>query len=464
MQTEAKNDNSIERENVDNSNEKLTKKNLFGYGIGAFGIMALWGLGSSMLTYYYTEVVGIAAGLVGTIIFLSRIFDGVSDIAMGYMVDNTKSKHGKARPWLLWLGVPFSISAVLVFSVPDIGTKGQIIYAVITNLLFILMYTGIRIPYNALIALMTKDQQERGMANIAQTIPGFLAGMIVAIAFIPIFNLLGGTKTAWFILVVILAILSALLVFITFRSTKERVGSADASINDNVPFLIGLKSMVKNKYAMLLLIMGIFLSAIMGLSASAGLYYAQYVLGDVNLMALIGAATSLPVIVSLFFIAPVVKKFGKRNSALGGVLLGIIGGLIKFIDPANFIYFITGSTLQTIGTVPLLAIGIALWADTVEYGEWKTGVRTEGLINSGAMFADKVGNGLGTALVGWTLALGGYVAGSTKQTDSVIQAIYAINIYIPIVFMIIVGVFLYFYKLDKHYPSIVAELAKRNEK
>ncbi|MES9686688.1 glycoside-pentoside-hexuronide (GPH):cation symporter, partial [Bacillus sp. JJ353] len=386
-----------------------------------FGIMSLWILGSTMLTYYYTEIVGISAGLVGTIIFLSRIFDGISDVAMGYVVDNTRSKHGKARPWLLWLAVPFSISGILVFSVPDIGTTGQVVYAVITNLLFILMYTGIRIPYNALIALMSNDSQERGMMSIYQMVPGFTAGMVVSIAFIPLFNMLGGTRISWFLLVLILSVMAGSFIYVTFRSTKERVGSHNESdVKTKVSFITGLKVLLGNKFWVLIFLVGLLMSALNAMSSAGGLYYALYVFGDVNLIALIGAATSLPVLVSLFFIAPLVKKFGKRNAALGGAFLGIIGGIIKIVDPSNLVIYMTGSVLQTIGTVPVLGIGIALLADTIEYGEWKTGIRTEGLATSGGMFADKLGNGLGTAIVGWTLALGGYVAGAAEQSESVI--------------------------------------------
>lgn len=443
---------------------KLSRKNLVGYGIGALGIMALWNLGSSLLTYYYTEVVGLAAGLVGTIIFLSRIFDGASDVAMGYIVDNTKSKHGKARPWLLWLGVPFSISGIMVFSVPDIGTNGQIIYAVITNLFFILMYTGIRIPYNVLITLMTKDPQQRASANIAQTIPGFLGGMIIGIAFIPLFNLLGGTQSSWLILVSIISLLAGVFVYITFRSVKEQVTDTAVTIKDKVPFFTGLKAVVKNKYTLLVIIIGVFVSAMNGLGAAGGLYYAQYVLGDVNLIAIIGAATFLPIIIALFFISPVVKKFGKRNAALGGIIIGIIGASIKLIDPYNLPLFITGSILQTIAIVPLLGIGLALLSDSIEYGDLKYGIRTEGLTNSGAMFADKLGNGLGTAMVGWTLALGGYVAGGGEQSAGTIQAVLALNIYMPIILLVIIAVLLWFYKLDEEYAKIVEALAERDNK
>ena len=166
-------------------------------------------------------------------------------------------------------------------------------------------------------------------------------------------------------------------------------------------------------------------------------------------------------VLGLFFMGPLVKKFGKKNVMILGWFVALIGQCIKMIDMYDLPTFLIGSALAGLGAMPSLGLMVAMRNDTVEYGEYKTGVRTEGLLNSGASFGGKVGTGLGLAIIGWLLSYGGYVGQATAQNEVAITMIKYINIHLPIVFGILLVLLLFFFKVEKQYPEIIAELQRR---
>ncbi|GGA34829.1 MFS transporter [Paenibacillus physcomitrellae] len=442
------------------SSDQLKTGRLLGYGIGDLGYSLVWILTSTFLSYYYTDSVGIAAGAVGTLLLLTRVLDGISDIAMGIVIDRTKSKHGKARPWIFRMALPLGISTVLLFSVPSgLSTGGKIVFAAATYVLMNLIYTAANIPYNTLLALITQNQYSRSLANIFRMFFAIGASIIASSATIPLVKAFGGGQSAWATVAVLYSIVMIVILFFLFRYTKEVVGNA-GEVKDNVPLKVGIKALFSNKYWLLMLLIGVFTYIGSGLQG-AGIYYAQYILGNSSYLGIISTAGLLPVLIGMLFIAPLIKKFGKRNIAIFGGLLGLVGNIIKLTNPNSLTCFIIGSVVSGFGGVPLTAVLYAMVNDTVEYGEWKSGVRTEGLVNSAASFGIKVGTGLGTAMLGWLLQLGGYVGGAATQSHLANSMILALNIYIPMVIGIITLIFLWMYKLDKKYPVILEDLKQR---
>jgi GPH family glycoside/pentoside/hexuronide:cation symporter len=166
-------------------------------------------------------------------------------------------------------------------------------------------------------------------------------------------------------------------------------------------------------------------------------------------------------LIGLFFVGPIVKRFGKRNVTIAGCLLFLTGGIIRMIDPTNLATFLLGSAIGGFGAMPGLALTVAMVNDTVEYGEWRFKIRTAGLINSAASFGIKVGSGIGMALIGWLLAIGGYIGGLEEQTAFANQMIKVLNLHLPVAFVTIQIILLYFFKIDKLYPTILSELQKR---
>lgn len=438
--------------------EKPKKKEIWSYGIGSFGLNSSFTLTSSFLTYYYTDSVGITAAAVGTLMLIARLFDGVTDLAMGTVVDKTKTKHGKARPWILWMALPLGISILSLFSVPNVGESGKIVYAYTTYLFFILLYTMVAIPYKTLLALMTQDQLSRSLSNINSAIWFMFGTLLVMTLTQPI-----ASRFGWLTLAVLYACITAIPLLITYLNVKERV-TTPVYGDSKVSLKTGALALLKNQYWIIITIVCVLFYIILGLVQGGGLYYARWVLGNEDYFPLIGLALTGPMILGLFFMGPLVKKFGKKNVMIAGWFVALVGQLIKMYDMSDLTAFLIGSALAGLGAMPSLGLIVAMINDTVEYGEYKTGIRTEGMLNSGASFGAKVGTGLGLGIIGWSLSYGGYISQASVQTEQAIAMIKAINIHLPIVFGVILVTLLFFFKVDKLYPQIVAELQKRKQK
>ncbi|KKK38663.1 sugar transporter [Mesobacillus campisalis] len=442
--------------------EKPGHKEMLSYGFGFFGVILVWTLVGTFLTFYYTDVAGISAGVVGTLMLVARLFDGVTDIGMGALVDRTKTRHGKARPWVMWMGIPLGVSTILLFSVPDLSSSGKIVYAYTTYILLILVYTMISIPYKTLLGLMTQDPNGRSMLNIYTGIFTMLSTLIITTLAQPVASAIGG-KMGWSVVAGISALAIIIASFIAFASTKERVTSA-VRVNNYVPLKTGLTSLISNKYWLIITLYCVIAYTLNALLSGAGLYYATYILGNTGYFSLIGLVLFFPTMVGFFIMPKLLGKFGKRNLALAVSIIGIFGSLVKLIDPASLPLFLTGTIVQGFGLIPIIMFLYAMINDTAEYGEWKFGVRTEGLVNSAASFGMKVGAGLGGALIGWLLMFGGYVGGAEQQTELATTMILALGIYLPLLLSILQTVLMWMYKLDKHYPQILADLQLRRLK
>ncbi|MFX3650060.1 MAG: MFS transporter [Paenibacillus sp.] len=446
---------------------EIPTKRLIGDSMGQFGLNISSGL-LGLITYYYTDVVGVSAAVVGTVMLLTKVLDAFADIGMGVLVDRTKTKYGQARPWLLWMTIPMFISLFLMFSVPDISSTGKIIYAIITNLVFyILVFTPTSIPYTSLMALTTRNSYERSLMGIIRSSSGYLAGMVVAVAFVPVVTAMGNSRSDWTLLAAIFAGVAAIGIFISFLSNKEKYNNVQLDelgmFQDKTPIREGLKLLFANKYWVYMFFVMTLANILFALGVAAGSYYAKYIWGNVSLIGIMGAIGLIPVIIGFSLSGPFIKRYGKRATALGGIIVGLLGAVVRLVAPESITLGLICSIFQTLGTIPLMAVGGALVTDTIEYGEWKFNKRLVGLTNSVIGFGSKVGTAIGTAMIGWFLALGGYVEQATTQGEGAKQAIIALNIYVPIIVFILLAVFLYKNKLDKEYPTIIRELEDRRK-
>lgn len=269
------------------------------------------------LTYFYTEKVGLAAGMVATMLLIAKIFDAFSDLAMGKIMDNGKSPKGKCRPWFSRMAIPALVSIVLLFTVPkNMGSGLQAAYVLITNVLITaIVYTAVAIPYGALMAIRTESSEERGKMGIFRAAFGYIAGMVIAILLIPITNMLGGTQSAWIKVAVIFGLISLLSLFILYKVSKENVQIAEKSEDENVPFVEGIKILFKNKYWVIMLALQFLMNISYSLSTSGGTYYAKYILGNDNIVALLGAVGLIPTFLGFILTGPMASKLGMTNSA-----------------------------------------------------------------------------------------------------------------------------------------------------
>lgn len=441
-------------------NAKISFWERFSYGCGDLGCNIIYSAMSAFMLYYYTDYIKISALTVGTIMLFSRLLDGVVDLAMGVIVDRTKSRFGKCRSWILRMTIPFAISAVLLFSVPSgLGDMGKIIYIFITyNLVSAVIYTAINVPYATLNALITQDQYERSVLSIFRMTLATVGTLIITNLTLPLVKLFGDNASAWTKTFIIFGILSILVFLITFAGTKERVKPSKNSHQEKLPFYKGVKYLFQNKYWVMITITLVLIFINYSLNSGAAVYYAKVVLKDPNMVGPMNLIASVVQIAAMFFTAFIIKKIGKRNMlVIGFVIFGLGFAMFAFAG-TSYVGIMTACALKGIGNAGISSCMFAIVSDTIEYGEWKTGYRTEGLVNSASSFGFKVGSGLGSAIIGWILAFGGYSEGSVVQSASALISINVIFIYIPVVVSILQIIVMAFYHLDKEYDSIIEGL------
>lgn len=438
----------------------------FSYGCGDFGCNIIYTAMSAFLMFYYTDYAGISALAVGTIMMISRIFDGFSDIIMGVIVDRTKSKYGKARPWLLRMCIPFAISGILLFSVPTSwSSTPKLVYVFITyNLVSTIVYTAINVPYSALNALMTQDPYERSVLSIFRNLLATAGTLVINTFTLPLVEFFGDNPSAWTKTFCIFGVLSIIAFLINFFGTKENVKSVASITNKetiDVSFKDGIKSLFRNKYWIMITGMLALFFLMYAINGGATVFYTKDILHNKELVGTINGIFNIVQIFGVFFIALLVKKFGKRNVFSLGLILDIIGMLILNFSNGIMSLIIVSSIIRGLGNA---CGGATMWAmvsDTIDYGEWKTGFRTEGLINSACSFGYKIGNGIGSALLGVILEVGGYIGTSVTQTPSALFSIKLCFVWIPIIIYLLGLIIMKFYNLDNEFDKIIIDLKKR---
>lgn len=443
--------------------ENISVLEKIAYGGGDLASNLILVLTSTFVTFFYTDALGLNAAIIGSIMMFSRLADGFTDIFMGYVMDRTKSKHGKARPWMLWLAVPIAVSCILVFLVPNIGEAGKYVYVTITyNLVTTFLYTMINIPYGALTSLMTRDQNQRTVINIFRMVMAQLGSLIINALTLPFINAIGGSSSqkSWIMASVIYGIIAAALFLTCFAKTKERV-QVSAQQKETMRLGESFKLIMKNNYW--LMIVGIWVSMALGMSMNMGVgtYYAKYILGDENMAGFITAVSIIPAILCMPAIVPLSKKFGKRNAGLAGSIISLVGHCMIFINATSATWLIVCSLIKGVGQAALTGTIFAMVADTIEYGQWKTGKRVEGMLYSSTTFGAKIGAGIGGAVALAVIGAAGYDGLAAVQSASAVAAIKSVYLVLPVPFLILVPLFYALYKLDKIYPTVMADLEKR---
>ncbi len=458
--------NKDQKVNMD-PNAKLSLIERFAYGVGDYSFNLVYSSISAFLLVYYVSVLGVSAVTAGSIMAVSRIFDGVSDLVMGRIVDKTHSKWGKARPWLLRLCVPLAVCFVLMFSIPSgLAGKAQIAYMFLTyNMVSTVFYTGMNVPYATLQGLMTTNQYERGLLGNIRNLLSTAGTMTVNTFVMKMCTAFGGgdqySQKGWTMTFLILAVLFILLNLFTFYFCHERVvelSSGDSEEKQEASIAECLKSLVKNKYWLILVVFLFVMYFMMSTFFGSAYYFAQYILGDENVYAMTANALSMAQIIMLFCTPFIMKKFGKRNTGLFGMAIASAAFLLTALAGSNVNLVVAANVLKGLGFGCCGATMFGMLQDAITYGSWLTGVQAMGMGNAASSFCMKVGSGIGTAALGWILGAGGF---NTDPTSA--GALTALNIsciWIPLATCIIGAVCMLLFDLDQHYDQAVADLAE----
>ena len=432
------------------------------YGLGDVASCIVYGSLGSFLLFFFTDIALIPAAMAGTIVFVSRFLEAGSNVVVGVLNDRTQTKWGKCRPWLFWLAIPWGITTVLLFTVPNFDQSGRILYAWITfNLMTTVVYSAINMPYGALASMITRDQKERAILSVYRASFGCISVFAVSTFTTTFVTMFGGGAAGWQRTFIMYAIISTALFYLCFLGTKERVHTV-VKPGKKLKASEGLMALAKNKYWWIMTTINVG-AASMSTLYGMNTYYARYILQDMGYTRSMMLCATFSLIIVPFLCIPFIKRFGKRNVAFyGGAWLALFGQLILiFFGESGLAAIYSGLVLRGFGIAAITGSKFGMITDSIEYGEYVSGLRTEGLINSGAAVGIKVGSAVSSAAIGWILGYYGYVGGATAQTEHALQGIRVLFYQAPLVVIIFMLVLIYLYKLDKEYPKVMEALAQR---
>lgn len=438
------------------------------YALGDTAQNVVWGA-MSILTFFYTDYAGVDPALVGMIMLISRCFDGFSDVCMGFIVERTRSKWGKARPWILWMSLPFALSIVLLYMVPQGSTALQFAYIFVTyNFCTTICYTAMNLPYGSLSALMTHLSKERDMLSITRMTLSPLGKILAVSATLPLIKLFGDTQMAWIEVMSIWAVVALLLLLLCFYKCEEKVKPSLKKKAEKISAKVTLKSLGLNKYFWMATGLWTMQACIALLTGTVLPYYCKYIFFDNSLYSILFLVeTFTTIIATMLFCPTLLRKFGKRNMSLYGIILAFLGHLVYLLSPYSFDMVMFSCFIRGLCFAPLNSVIFGFFGDVVDYSEWKFHIRQEGMIFSGGSVGNKIGGGLVSALLTGLLSYAGYVSSATAsatQPQSAIDMIVSLYQIGPLIIWAIVIFILYCYRLDQLYPRIVNDLVDRAQK
>jgi GPH family glycoside/pentoside/hexuronide:cation symporter len=442
---------------------KLSFREKLGYGLGDTASHFVWDMVGFWILIFYTDTFGITAAAAGTIMLIARAWDMISDPVMGIIADRTNTRWGKFRPYILWMALPYSILAVLTFSTPNIGETGKVIYAAVTYLSLMTVFTAINLPYSSLGAVMTGDTIERAGLNSYRFVFAFVGQLIVSGTALTLANYFGKGNQAkgYQITLGLFAIVSFILFMITFSSTRERVHPPKAQ---KANLKEDFKGLLKNRPWLILFFVGIISFVMFAMQNLSVAYYFKYYIGKEEGVQLFNVLGTVALILAIPLSKPLAKRFGKRNVFLASSLLSGVFFILLYLPGVNDIELIyLFNILAKIAYAPAVPLLWTMLADTADYAEWKSGRRSTGLVFSAATFAQKAGWGIGGALAGWLLAIFKFTP-NVEQTAEAINGIKLMISVFPGILYMSCSILLFFYSIDKHTCELMEkELEARRE-
>jgi len=438
----------------------LSFKEKIGFSIGEYSASIVWQTLMYFLPAFYTDTYGLSAAAAGTMFLVVRLFDALNDPIMGSIADNTKTRWGKFRPYLLWFAIPYGVTAVLMFSVPDFSDLGKLIYAYATYALMMVIYTAIMIPYNAMVGVITPSISERTSISSYKFVFAYAAGMSVQAFIIPMVARLGDGNDVlgYRFTMLILGAICILFFFIAFYSSKERVQSPPEQ-RANVK--VDLKNLFNNRAWLALFITSLLILIYVAVRSSVIVYYWQYLIGNKE-----GASTFM--VVGTFCVLLGVLptqwlsiRMGKKKLFIICMVIITISSFGFYFANSNIYWLYAIQIIFSLASGPTFPLIWSMLADAADYGEYKYQRRTTGLIYSAATFGQKAGFSIGGAISLWILAYYGYQANEIQSEASLMGIRLNLSI-IPGVIAMLSIIALFFYPLSDQEGNKINEQLKES--
>lgn len=440
-----------------------------GYGLGDSASNFFFQVFNIFLLYYYTDIFGLSPAAVGTMFIVTKIVDAASDPIMGLIADRTNSRWGKFRPYLLWGAIPYGLCGFAMFANPDFSESGKLIYAYATYTLMMLAYTAINVPYSALLGVISPSSIERTKVASYRFICAFSAAWIIGTFVTPLKNILGGgdEATGFRLTMMIFAVVSVLLFWITFATTRERVTPIKTETNIKAD----LRALISNGPWIALLLAAIFTLMNAAVRGGSLLYYFKYFVGDdgtrifliFDKTAVFMSLGLIAIIAGISLAKTISERFEKRSLLIFLTLINAVAMAVFYIiPPEQFWLMVAINCFASLVIGPTLPLVWSMYADCADYGEWKSKRRTTALIFSTLQFAQKMGLAVGAGVAGIILSLFGFVANEV-QTDTAIAGIRFMFSILPAILAVMGAVSIFFYRINSStIRQVEQDLAERH--
>lgn len=440
-------------------NNKWLKR--IGYGSGDFGCNLVFGTMASYLMFFYTDVFGIEAAVVGTMLLSTRLLDALTDVMMGLIVDRTHTRWGSGRPYFVLGAIPFAIFTTLTFYVPDYGTTGKILWAYATYIMLSLAYTVVNIPLNTIVPRLTSDVHERNILVSSRMVCALLGTAVVMSITSPLVEFFGqgDYKRGYLITMTLYGILAMLIFFFTFSQTEEIVPptvtrSKESKIWDDFQGITG--------QTWILVLVNFLYFGLYVIRNTSVIYYFTYNLERTDWLTFVGFFGILSGLPILLLLPKLQKKFPQRTLIILCSIIYIIGDLLCYIGKDSAIMLILSLAITGLGMYGIFGVTFAIQPDVIDYSEYEKNRSIAGMIAALQGFFVKFGMGVAGALIGWILKSGDYQP-NVVQKASALFSIEICFIWIPIVICAGIILLMSFYKLDKIRPEMSRVLDLRRK-
>ncbi len=427
---------------------RLSLREKLAYGLGDTACNLTFQTVNLFLFIYYTDVFGLPAAVVGTMVLVARVLDAVLDPLTGIIADRTQTRWGKFRPYILFGAIPFGLCGYLMFSNPALSQPGKLVFAYVTYILMWVAYTAVNIPYSALMGVMSASSADRTSLSTFRFVCAFSGGLAINALMLPLRDYFGGGDPAagYKYTMLLFSFVSVAMLFYTFAQTRERVQPApdpEASLGQDLKYLFANGPWLVLFFAAFLTLTNV------GVRNASIIYYFKYNVGDESKFTLFGTIGTLTFIAGAMATPLFLRYFNRRSLMIGLTSVNAVAmAAFFFVDPHSLV---TLHLLNIVGTFvagPTPAIVWSMYADTADYGAWKFGRRTTGLVFSAAVFAQKIGLAVGSFLLGWILTFAGFVP-NAAQTPRALLGIKLVFSLLPAAIGLLSGLAIFFYRLDE---------------
>lgn len=440
--------------------KRLSLKEKAAYGAGDFGNGFMFDLGQAYLLKFYTDICGISGVAAGGVFLFTKIFDAFMDPLAGSFIDKRKaSKNGKYKPVMFYSSIILAILTFITFLTPDVSIEGKLVFAYATYMAWGVCYSFTNVPYGSLGAAITQHVQDRTLLASFRQAGSLGALLITGVIFMPLVKFFPSERMGYPVVAGIMGLIGILAFYFTYTNTSERVV---VESKEKITAKQLFNTVISNKPLLILILMTVFSISAYNIKTAMLIYFCQYNLGNVYLMSYINFIIIGCSILSIFLVPVLVKKFGKKKTAILGFLIGASADLVNFMLPSSPVVFTILATIAFVGISIPNGITWAFVSDTIDYSEWRTGNRNAAINYSAFNFSRKIAQSISGFASGVGLTLIHYVP-NAKQTKTTLMGIKGLLMLYPGIAMLIAAAVIFFmYGLsDKRYQEIVIELNNR---